>query len=284
MRQLAQLVRPANDRARLRYRSVFISDLHLGSRGCKADCLLDFLGKVESDYLYLVGDIVDGWRLEKRWFWPASHGVILESLLARAEGGTKVVYLPGNHDEALRRLIGAWLGAVRVAHDVVHETADGRRLLVVHGDVFDTVVRDMRWLALLGSVAYDLSLSLNTALNIVRRWCGLGYWSLSGWLKERVKAACRFIDRFEETLAAEARRREVCGIVCGHVHKPEMRSIEGVLYVNDGDWVESCSALVEHMDGRLELLDWARQQSIALPPAARPRPPATAGQEAAAAA
>ena len=249
---------------RRRYRTIFISDVHLGTRGCKADCLLDFLRHVESDYLYLVGDIIDGWRLDKRWFWPDKHAEVLDRLLARAREGTEVVYLPGNHDEALRKLAGGDVGGVKIRHDTIHRTADGRRLLVVHGDVFDGVVTDMRWLALVGSVAYDLALAANTWLNLARRWLGLGYWPLSAFLKEQVKAAVNFIDRYEHSLAREARRRRVSGVICGHVHKPEMRTIDGVLYYNDGDWVESCSALVEHEDGRMELLEWARQRQLDL--------------------
>jgi UDP-2,3-diacylglucosamine pyrophosphatase LpxH len=245
-----------------RYRTIFISDLHLGSPGCKAECLHDFLRHVDSDYLYLVGDVVDGWRLSKRWFWPERHDEILHGLRARARRGTAVVYLPGNHDEALRKLIGRTLGGVRFLHDVVHRTADGRRLLVTHGDAFDGVCKDMRWLARLGSIAYDAALAVNTGVNRVRRWLGLGYWPLSAFLKAQVKAAVNFVERYEQTLAAEARRRAVTGVVCGHVHKPEMRVIEGVEYFNDGDWVESCSALVEHMDGRLELLHWAEQRQF----------------------
>jgi UDP-2,3-diacylglucosamine pyrophosphatase LpxH len=261
-----------------RYRTIFISDVHLGTRGCKADCLLDFLHHVESDYLYLVGDIVDGWRLQKRWFWPDKHAEVLNRLLARARHGTEVVYLPGNHDEALRKLIGRSVGGVKIRHDAIHRTADGRRLLVVHGDVFDGVVTDMRWLALIGSLAYELALTANTWLNIARRWLGLGYWPLSAFLKEQVKAAVKFIDRYERSLAREARRRSVCGVICGHVHKPEMRTIDGVLYYNDGDWVESCSALVEHDDGRLELLEWARQRQLDLLAPRRPTARGSAGR------
>jgi UDP-2,3-diacylglucosamine pyrophosphatase LpxH len=260
-----------------RYRTIFISDVHLGTRGCKADCLLDFLRHVESDYLYLVGDIVDGWRLQKKWFWPDKHAEVLERLLARARDGTEVVYLPGNHDEALRRLIGRSVGGVKIRHDTIHRTADGRRVLVVHGDVFDGVVTDMRWLALIGSVA-ELALTANTWLNIARRWLGLGYWPLSAFLKQQVKAAVKFIDRYERSLAREAHRRSVCGVICGHVHKPEMRTIDGVLYYNDGDWVESCSALVEHDDGRLELLEWARQRRLDLLAPRRPPAPGNAGR------
>jgi UDP-2,3-diacylglucosamine pyrophosphatase LpxH len=266
--------RPGSEALPRRYRTIFISDIHLGTRGCKADCLLDFLRHVESDYLYLVGDIVDGWRLKKKWFWPDKHAEVLRRLLARAQSGTEVVYLPGNHDEALRKLIGRSVGGVKIRHDTIHHTADGRRLLVVHGDVFDGVVTEMKWLALVGSVAYELALTVNTWFNVARRWLGLGYWPLSAFLKEQVKAAVKFIDRYEHSLAHEARRRSVCGVICGHVHKPEMRTIDGVLYYNDGDWVESCSALVEHDDGRLELLAWARQRQLDL---IAPRRPAAAG-------
>jgi UDP-2,3-diacylglucosamine pyrophosphatase LpxH len=252
------------DRRGCRYRAVFISDLHLGTRGCKADCLLDFLHHVESEYLYLVGDIVDGWRLRKRWFWPDQHQQVLGRLFGRAAQGTKVTYLPGNHDEALHKWIGSTFAGVRVLHEVIHHTADGRRLLEIHGDGFDGVCREMKWLALLGSVAYDASLRLNTWLNALRHWLGLGYWSLSGFLKNQVKTAVKFIDRYERTITTEARRRGACGVICGHVHKPEIRIIEGIQYFNDGDWVESCSALVEHWDGRLELVSWAGQRRFDL--------------------
>jgi UDP-2,3-diacylglucosamine pyrophosphatase LpxH len=234
---------------------------------------------VESEYLYLVGDIVDGWRLRKRWFWPDQHHQILHRLLARAAQGTKVIYLPGNHDEALREWIGGTFAGVRILHDAIHHTADGRRLLVIHGDGFDGVCREMKWLALVGSVAYDASLRLNSWLNTVRRWLGLGYWSLSGFLKNQVKTAVKFVDRYERTITIEARRRGACGVVCGHVHKPEIRIIEGIQYCNDGDWVDSCSALVEHWDGRLELVNWAGQRPfdlLTLEPAALPAHAGTA--------
>jgi len=253
-----------------RYRSVFISDLHLGSPGCKVDCLLDFLRNVESDTLYLVGDIVDGWRLDKKWFWPDKHSEVVHRLFARANNGTEVIYLPGNHDESLRKLIGRKVAGVKVRHDIIHQTADGRRLLVVHGDAFDNVVTEMKWLALVGSVAYDVALVANRWFNHARRWLGLGYWPLSAFLKENVKAAVKFIDKYERCLAEEARRRQACGVICGHIHKPEMRTVDGVHYYNDGDWVESCSALVEHQDGRLELLAWAQQGEMDLLGSRRP--------------
>ena len=263
------LAMPRSDDAVRRYRSIFISDVHLGSKGCKAESLLEFLEHVESDYLYLVGDIVDGWRLKKRWFWPLEHDLVLRSLVERATRGTEVVYLPGNHDEAFRKLIGQSLAGIRVLHDTIHETVDGKRLLVVHGDGFDSVIREMKWLALLGSLAYEAALRVNTLFNRVRRWLGYGYWSISGFLKDQVKTAVKFVDDYERKLAAAARERAVTGVICGHIHKPEMRHIEGVLYVNDGDWVENCSALVEHHDGRLELLNWPDRSTYAALPADR---------------
>jgi UDP-2,3-diacylglucosamine pyrophosphatase LpxH len=244
---------------------------------------MDFLHHVESEYLYLVGDVVDGWQLKKRWFWPERHGQVLRSLLARARWGTRVIYLPGNHDEALRKRIGSTFAGVRVLHDAIHETADGRRLLVIHGDAFDGVCTQMPWLARLGSVAYDAALKLNTGFNRVRRWLGLGYWPLSAFLKSKVKAAVNFIEDYEQALAAEARRRAVTGVVCGHVHKPEIRAIGGVQYLNDGDWVESCSALVEHMDGRLELVYWADRRELEPLAVARPIAARTAAKAAIAA-
>lgn len=257
------------------FRTVFISDVHLGSRGCKAECLLHFLQHVEADRLYLVGDIVDGWQLKKRWFWPDTHAEILKKLSARARSGTEVIYLPGNHDEDLRKYVGRRVGKIRVVHDVVHETADGQRLLVVHGDGFDTIVREMKWLALAGSLAYDAALKLNGAFNMSRRWLGLRYWSLSGWLKDQVKAAVNFVEDYERALAAEARRRNLTGVICGHVHKPVMRMIDGMTYLNDGDWVENCTALVEHRDGRLEILSWGERFGL-YPETVRTRPAAPA--------
>lgn len=251
----------------LHFRSVFISDIHLGSRGCKAERLIDFLRRMECDHLYLVGDIIDGWRLKKRWFWPESHGRVLYMLLERAGRGARVTYLPGNHDESMRSMLGQDVGGITVVDETVHETADGRRLLVIHGDRFDSVVRDMKWLALIGAVAYETSVMANSLLNAARLRLGYQYWSLSGYLKNQVKAACSFMDGFERSLAAEARRQQVAGVVCGHIHKPKMQTIDDVLYVNDGDWVENCSALVEHADGRLELLDWARQPTVIQTPA-----------------
>ncbi len=245
--------------AERRYRTVFISDTHLGTRGCRSDFLADFLSRITCDKLYLVGDIIDGWRLRKSWYWDAQHDEVLRLILRHARAGAEVVYIPGNHDELFRGWLplGLEIAGVRLVGDAVHETADGRRLLVIHGDQFDSVVRYARFLALLGDWAYTAALTVNTWFNAARRRLGYPYWSLSAWLKRQVKEAVKAIDRFETALAGEARRRGLDGVVCGHIHHAEMREVAGVLYLNDGDWVESCTALVEHMDGRLELLDWA---------------------------
>lgn len=239
------------------YRSIWISDVHLGTRGCKAELLLDFLKHTESEHLYLVGDIIDGWRLRRSWYWPQPHNDVLQKLLRKARKGTRVVFLPGNHDEFIRDYADARFGEVLVAEEFVHETARGKRLLVLHGDVFDGVACHARWLALLGDRAYGVALSLNHLFNLVRRRLGYPYWSLSSYLKHKVKNAVQFIGRFETAMAELARLRGVDGIVCGHIHHAEIRDIGGVLYCNDGDWVESCTALAEHGDGRLEIIRWA---------------------------
>jgi UDP-2,3-diacylglucosamine pyrophosphatase LpxH len=240
-----------------RYRAIWISDVHLGTRGCKAEFLLDFLRRTESDFLYLVGDIVDGWRLKRSWYWRQEHNDVLQKLLRKARKGTSVVYIPGNHDEAARDYCGLQFGGVHVQKEAVHETADGRKLLVIHGDEFDAVVRYAKWLAVLGDRAYIFLLAVNHWFNAARRRLGFPYWSLSAWLKGRVKNAVEYVSSFEAAVAEEARRRSVDGVVCGHIHCAQMREIDGVLYCNDGDWVESCTALVEHFDGRLEILRWA---------------------------
>ena len=238
------------------YRTIWISDIHLGTRGCKAEFLLDFLRHTESEFLYLVGDIVDGWRLRKSWFWAQSHNDVIQKVLRKARKGTKVIYIPGNHDEWLRDYTEAQFGGVWLESEAIHVTADGKRLLVIHGDAFDGVVRYARWLALLGDGAYEFTLRLNNYFNWARRHLGYPYWSLSAYLKSRVKNAVQFVSDYAHAIGAEAHRRQVDGIVCGHIHQPEIRDMNGVLYCNDGDWVESCSALVEHFDGRLEILHW----------------------------
>ncbi len=237
-----------------RYRTIWISDTHLGTRGCNAEALLDFLRRYDSDTLYLVGDIVDGWKLRRSWYWPQSHNDIVQKLLRKVRKGTRVIYVPGNHDECLRDFVEHSFGGIVLKREAVHRTADGRRLLVIHGDQFDGVVRYARWLALLGDYAYQFALAVNTTLNRLRRWLGLPYWSLSAYLKLKVKNAVNFISDFEVAVVREARRRNLDGVVCGHIHHAACRKVDGLDYYNDGDWVESCTALVERYDGSMAIV------------------------------
>ena len=240
----------------MHYRAIFISDLHLGTPGCQADALLSFLKHNSSDYLYLVGDIVDGWQLKRRWHWPQAHNDVIQKLLRRARKGTRVVYVPGNHDEFARQFVNHQFGGVELLEEAEHTLADGRRLWLTHGDYFDAVVQYAKWLAHVGDNLYELTLKLNRYLAKLRNHLGLPYWSLSAYLKHKVKSALNYVTSFEDALAQEATRRGFQGVVCGHIHRAQIRDIEGVLYCNDGDWVESRSALVEHFDGALELLFW----------------------------
>ena len=239
-----------------RYRALFLSDLHLGTRGLQAELLIDFLRHNDADTIYLVGDIVDGWRLKGGWYWPQAHNDVVQKLLRKARKGTKVVYTPGNHDEFARDYTGLIFGGVEVVPEAEHVTADGKRLLIIHGDQYDIVVRHAKWLAYLGDWAYELAIELNTHFNRLRHSLGWGYWSFSAWAKLKVKDAVNFIGDFEETLAGEARRRGFDGVVCGHIHHAAIKPIEDVLYVNTGDFVESCTAIAEHEDGRLEIIYW----------------------------
>lgn len=242
---------------KLKFRTIWISDIHLGTSGCNADMLLNFLKSTESETLYLVGDIIDGWRLKRSWYWPDSHNDIIRRILKKAKRGTRVIYIPGNHDEGARQFIGLNFGGIQLMQDAIHITADGRKLWILHGDAFDGVVLYARWLAFLGDNAYALLLKLNTLFNMVRRKLDLPYWSLSAFLKRKVKNALEYIGRFESAVIHGAQERGVEGVVCGHIHTAEMRKIGDITYYNDGDWVESCTALVEHFDGRMDLLHWA---------------------------
>jgi len=248
------------------YRSIFISDTHLGTRGCRADFLADFLKSVSCENLFLVGDIIDGWRLRRSWFWDQHHDEVLRLILRAARGGTNVVYVPGNHDEMMRKYVplGLEICGVKLQMESEHVTADGKRLLITHGDAFDSVVRHAKILALLGDWAYTVALGVNRYFNKIRVKLGYPYWSLSAWLKLQVKEAVKAIDRFETALADDAHRRGFDGVVCGHIHHAEMRMVNGVMYLNDGDWVESCTALVEHQDGKLELVDWVARNKLSL--------------------
>ena len=258
-------------RQRMQFRTIWISDIHLGTPGCNADLLMDFLKSIECETLYLVGDIIDAWRLRKGWYWPPRHNDVVRRILKMAKHGTHVVYVPGNHDEVLRDYAGLAFGDVTVAGEVIHETADGRRLLVLHGDQFDSVVLYAKWLAFLGDSAYEFLLKANRVVNFFRRRFGLPYWSLAAHMKKRVKNAVSFISKFEEVVARAAAERHVDGVVCGHIHSAEIREFGDIIYYNDGDWVESCTALVEHADGRIEIIDWAERKRIeAMEAAARP--------------
>ncbi len=247
-----------------RYRAIFLSDIHLGTRGCKAQFLLDFLKHTESDHLYLVGDIVDGWRLKKHWYWPQLHNDVVQKLLRKARKGTRVVFIPGNHDEFARNYTETEFGGIAVDREAIHEAADGKRYLVIHGDEFDGVVKYAKWLAKVGDFAYVWLLEANHWFNVIRHRLGLPYWSLSRYLKHKVKNAVKYIDDFETSMAEVARMRDADGIVCGHIHHAEIREINGIRYCNDGDWVESCTALVEHFDGTMEILHWSDQRQLNL--------------------
>lgn len=244
---------------RTHYRTVWVSDTHLGTPGCNAELLLDFLRSTDCETLYLVGDIIDGWRLKKGWYWPSRHNDIVRCILKQAKRGTRVVYVPGNHDEAFRDYAGLAFGGVEILAEAIHVTADGRTLLILHGDEFDGVVIYAKWLALLGDQAYTVLLKFNRVVNAVRRRFKLPYWSLAAHLKRKVKNAVSFISSFEEAVARAAAERGVDGVVCGHIHSAEIRRIGDVIYYNDGDWVESCTALVESADGTMAIVDWAER-------------------------
>ncbi|RDE06908.1 UDP-2,3-diacylglucosamine diphosphatase [Sphingomonas aracearum] len=265
LREVADLADFANSKpafpereieGRAQYRTIWISDVHLGTRGCNAGMLIDFLDHVDSDTMYLVGDIVDGWRLKKKFYWPASHNDVIWRILKRAKRGQRVIYIPGNHDEVMRQWCGLDFGGVAIRRRAIHETADGRRLLVLHGDEFDAITLAHRWLAHVGDAAYNFMMFLNRGVNAWRRAFNMPYWSLSKYAKAKVKKSVEFISDYEEVIAEAAAAEGVDGVVCGHIHTAEMRTIAGVEYYNDGDWVEGCNALVEHFDGRMELLHW----------------------------
>jgi UDP-2,3-diacylglucosamine pyrophosphatase LpxH len=255
----------------LRLRTVFISDIHLGFKGCSAELLLDFLHHVEMDYLFLVGDIVDVWSMKKTMFWPQAHNNVLRTILGKAKRGTKVIFVPGNHDEVFREFDGAVFGNLEIHREYIHEDANGRRMLVLHGDEFDSVVKFSPWLAKLGSNLYDILLAANPYINWVRRKFDLPHWSLSSYLKQKAKKAVQYIGSFEDAVAQAASKRGVDMVVCGHIHKAEVRDINGVLYCNDGDWVESCTSLVEDQNGHMRLIEWPKlREQIDVPALALP--------------
>ena len=246
-----------NESPELRFRTIFISDIHLGTPGCKAGMLLEFLRRYDADTIYLVGDIIDGWRLRTGWYWPQVQNDVVQKLLRKARKGSRIVYIPGNHDEFLRDFVNLTFGGVEIAERAIHKTADGKDLLIIHGDQFDVVVVNARWLAHLGDWAYEFALWSNSLVNGVRRKLGLPYWSLSAWAKLKVKNAVNYIGDFEAYLAEEARRFGASGVVCGHIHHAADRDMDGIRYLNSGDWVESCTALVEDYEGRISLVRFA---------------------------
>ncbi len=248
--------------SKLRYRSIFISDVHLGTRNCKADYLLDFLRTSESDFLYLVGDIFDLWEMKKRVFWTESQNAIIGEIIRKSESGTKVIYIPGNHDMWFREMVGSEYRGIRIMLNAEHTTADGRRFFVSHGDEFDTLVRHNRLLLLIGDHAYNWLLKINRLINRLRHLVGKPYWSLSAWLKTRVNNANQYIEKFESVASEQARNGDYNGYICGHIHKSGIRNIQGVLYCNDGDWVEHCTALTEDDNGWLKLLHWSDHAQI----------------------
>lgn len=250
------------------YRSIFISDVHLGTRDAKIEFLLDFLRQSECEYLYLVGDIFDLWKLKKGWYWPAEINDLIALVFAKARSGSKVVYIPGNHDEMLRDYCGGQYNGVALQREAIHQGADGRSYLVLHGDEFDYVVRNNKWLAHIGDGAYDLLLWLNRWFNHTRQHFGFDYWSLSAFLKQQAKGAVNYIERFEQAVCSASARQQVDGVICGHIHHASQRQVAGYTYQNCGDWVESCTALVEDESGRFEVLHWgappARQKRTVL--------------------
>ena len=238
------------------FRTVWISDIHLGTKDCKAKELLEFIKHCRAKKIYLVGDIIDGWALKKRWFWPQEHNDVIQKLLRQARKGTEVIFIPGNHDEFARQFCGLNFGGIQVRHDDVHVTADGKKIWVTHGDLYDNIMQYARWLAFIGDRAYTFALWLNRAFNRIRLKLNYPYWSLSQYLKHKVKAAVSCITAFEDLLIREAKNKQCDGVVCGHIHKAELRSIDHVTYANDGDWVESMTALIENHDGSLQIIDW----------------------------
>ena len=240
----------------LHFRTIWISNVHLGTPGCQAQRLLEFLRATESETLYLVGDIIDGWQLKRRWYWEQSHNNVVQTVLKKAKKGTNVIFVPGNHDEVIRQFIDLDFGGIKIRDELVHTTANGKRMLVIHGDRFDGVIACAKWLAYVGDNLYTMILKFNQWFNSWRARAGLPYWSLSQYLKGKVKNAVNYITSFEDALAAEASKKGLDGVICGHIHKPEIRDINGIKYCNDGDWVESLSALVEDASGELRLVTW----------------------------
>ena len=242
------------------YRSIWISDFHLGTRGCQSELLLEFIKHTQSEKLYLVGDIIDGWALKNTWYWPQSHNDVVQKILRKARHGAEVFYISGNHDEVMRGFVPVNFGGVSILNQIIHETVDKKKYLVVHGDQFDGIIQCAKWLAMLGSITYDFLIYFNRYINFFRKKLGYEYWSLSNYLKFTVKNAVKFVSEYEKLVSNYAKQFKVEGIICGHIHHANMQSMNGIHYINDGDWVESCTALVEHFDGKLELINWTEKR------------------------
>jgi UDP-2,3-diacylglucosamine pyrophosphatase LpxH len=251
----------AEPSARFSYRTIFISDVHLGMRNCQADALLDFLRDADADTYYLVGDIVDFWKFRRGPHWPQSHNDVLQKLLRKSRKGSRIIFIPGNHDDGLRDYCGMNFGGIEIRRDAIHESATGKRYLVLHGDEFDVVVRYARWLAFLGDRSYDVALAMNIPLNFARRLFGLDHWSLAQFLKRKVKTAVKYMGEYEEALSHEAHRRNADGLICGHIHHANNRMLGDIHYLNCGDWVESCTAIGERGDGTFEIIDWKAEMA-----------------------
>jgi UDP-2,3-diacylglucosamine pyrophosphatase LpxH len=260
-------------------RAIFISDVHLGTRACQAERLLEFLSAYRSDYLFLVGDIIDFWSMKRGVYWPPAQNTVVQKILKRARHGVKVVFVPGNHDEVAREHVGASFGAIAVAQDYIHVAADGRRYLLLHGDEFDQVTKYHRWLAVLGDQAYAFLVRVNVLFSKARRTLGIsGYWSLSGYAKRKVKRALDFISDFEASVVRHARERQVDGVICGHIHAAAVHEIDGSVYINCGDWVDSCTAVVEHTDGTMQLVQWRAPLPLQAPVAPTKSAPSVASR------
>ncbi len=249
----------------MKFRTIFLSDVHLGTRGCQANRLLDFLRDHESESLFLVGDIIDFWAMSRSIHWTPAQNTVVQKVLRRARHGERVILIPGNHDETLREYVGTSFGDIQVIQEHIHVAADGRRYLVLHGDEFDQVTRHHRWVAVLGDIAYNVLVAINAWLSWLRRTLRIsGYWSLAGYAKRRVKRAVSFIFDFEDSVIHAARERGLDGVICGHIHSATIREVGGLTYINCGDWVDSCTAIVEHFDGRMELIEWGAAKPVAL--------------------
>jgi UDP-2,3-diacylglucosamine pyrophosphatase LpxH len=261
-----------SDKTTHKYRTLWISDVHLGTTGCKAEHLVDFLKQNECEQLYLVGDIIDGWKLKSSFYWPQEHTNVIRRILTKSKRGTKVTYITGNHDEFLRKFVEYRLqmGNIQVVNEAIHRTADGRKLLITHGDHFDVITRYHKWIALAGDAIYEGTMHFNEWFNKGRALLGMRYWSLSAFAKERVKAAVNVISNFEDSLARECKRRELDGVICGHIHHAEIRPLHGVTYMNCGDWVESCTALGEDFNGNISIIRWVSLDHLNMNPKVTP--------------